>query len=281
MIRVGTCAWTDHTGFYPRGVAPAGRLAHYARFFPVVEVDSSFYYPPSARNCALWAERTPPDFRFHVKAHRTMTWHDRQAIPDAARLRIAARQFAAAVEPMRQAGKLVALHFQFPPWFQRGVDAWDYLTAVRAELPDHLVAVEFRHRSWFQDQERQAETLQFLQREGFVHTICDEPQIGSGSVPAVVEATSPDLAIVRLHGRNAQTWYKSTATTGERFKYRYSEDELREWVEPARTLGAKAADVHVLMNNNHEDSAVRNAWEMASLLDLQYPNPWAGSLLQS
>jgi len=279
MIRVGTCAWSDHTGFYPRGVPPAGRLAHYARFFPLVEVDSSFYYPPSARNCALWAERTPPHFRFHVKAHRTMTWHDRQAIPDPAALRTATRQFAEAVEPMRQAGKLVALHFQFPPWFQRGVEAWDYLANVREALPDHLLAIEFRHRSWLEDAERVAETLQLLQRHGFVHTICDEPQIGSGSVPAVVEATSADLAIVRLHGRNAQTWYKSTATTGERFKYRYSEEELREWLEPARALGAKATDVHVLMNNNHEDSAVRNAWEMASLLDLGYANPWGGSLL--
>ncbi len=279
MIRIGTCAWTDHTGFYPRGVAPTARLAYYARFFPLVEVDSTFYHPPSARNCALWAERTPAEFRFHVKAHRTLTWHDRAAIPEPAALRTLTRQFAKAVEPMRQAGKLVALHFQFPPWFQRGAEAWDYLAALRDTLPDHRLAIEFRHRGWFQDQECSAQTLDVLRRGDFVHTICDEPQVGSGSVPAVVAATNPELAIVRLHGRNAQTWYKPAATTGERFKYRYNEDELRAWVEPARTLGAQAADVHVLMNNNHEDSAVRNAYELAAFLGLAYPNPWGGTLL--
>lgn len=77
-----------------------------------MEVDSTFYHPASARNCALWAERTPDSFRFHVKAHRIPTWHDRAAIPDPATLRQLAAQFVVAVEPMRQAGKLVALHFQ-------------------------------------------------------------------------------------------------------------------------------------------------------------------------
>lgn len=275
MIRIGTCAWSDHTGFYPPGLKSPQQIGYYARFFPLVEVDSTFYRPASARNCALWAERTPAHFRFHVKAHRALTWHDREDIPDPAGLREVVRPFADAVEPMRQAGKLTALHFQFAPWCTWGDRAHDYLRGLRETLPDHVVAVEFRHRSWFASAERSAETLAFLRQHGFVHTVCDEPQIGTGSVPAVVEIADARLAVVRLHGRNAATWYIRAATTGERFKYRYSPQELREWVEPLKSLAAKAPDVHVLMNNNHEDAAVRNASELASLLGLGYADPWA------
>lgn len=275
MIRVGTCAWSDHEHFYPPKLAKAAQITYYARYFPLVEVDSSFYRPPSARNCALWSERTPPDFRFHVKAYRALTWHDRQAIPDPPGLSAMARQFAAAVEPMRQAGKLAALHFQFPPWFQARDPEWDYLNALRQALPDHPLAVEFRHRSWFATPERTAATLDLLKANGFAHTVVDQPQVGSGSVPFVPAVTTPALAVVRLHGRNAATWYKRTDTSGERFKYRYTQEELAAFVEPVRTLAAKAADVHVLTNNNYQDAAVRNAAELARLLDLGYADPWA------
>ncbi len=280
VIRVGTCAWSDHTAFYPPGVAKAQQIGYYARFFPLVEVDSTFYHPPSTRNSALWAERTPAHFRFHVKAYRALTWHDRGAIPDPTTLKEAAGGFALAVEPLRQAGKLAALHFQFAPWCLWGERAHDYLAALRDALPDHVLVAEFRHRSWFADDERGQETLELLRGLGMVHTVCDEPQIGSACVPTVVAATHRQLAVIRFHGRNTATWYTRAETTGERFKYRYSVAELQEWVGPIGTLAAQAADVHVLMNNNHEDSAVRNAYEVASLLDLQYPDPWAGTLLQ-
>ncbi len=275
MIRVGTCAWSDHTGFYPPGLPPPARLGYYARFFPLVEVDSTFYHPPSARNGALWAERTPAGFRFHVKAYRTLTWHDRQAIPGPRELAALAAAFAAAVEPLRQAGKLVALHLQFAPWFQANPAARDYLGAVRQELPDQPLAVEFRHRSWFADAAATAATLELLRRLDMSHTVVDAPQVGSGTVPAVEAVTRPALAVVRLHGRNSATWYRRVATTGERFRYRYSPEELAAWVPPVQRLAAAAAEVHVLFNNNHEDAAVRNAFELAGLLRLGYPDPWA------
>lgn len=277
MIRVGTCAWSDHDNFYPAGLAKTAQIAYYARYFPLVEVDSSFYRPPSARNCALWTERTPPEFRFHVKAYRTLTWHDREAIPDPPALRSLAAQFAVAVEPMRAAGKLAALHFQFPPWFQARPAERDYLAAIREALPEHRLAVEFRHRSWFAGPEETAASLELLQRHDLVHTVVDQPQVGSGTIPFVPAVTSRALAVLRLHGRNASTWYKRTDTTGERFKYRYSPTELGSFVPPVRALAAGVSDVHVLTNNNYQDSAVRNAAELAQLLALGYEDPWAGA----
>lgn len=275
MIRVGTCAWSDHENFYPAALPKPGQITYYSRFFPLVEVDSSFYRPPSARNCALWTERTPPHFRFHVKAYRALTWHDRDAIPDTTALRTMARQFTTAVEPMLAGGKLAALHFQFPPWFQARDPERDYLAAVRDALPEHTLVVEFRHRTWFAGPEETAATLELLKANGLVHTVVDQPQVGSGSVPFVPEATSRSLAVVRLHGRNVQTWYKRTETTGERFKYRYNLEELGSFLAPVRDLASEATDVHVLTNNNYQDSAVRNAAELAQLLELGYEDPWA------
>jgi uncharacterized protein YecE (DUF72 family) len=274
VVRVGTCAWSDHTGFYPSGLRPADRLPYYARFFPLVEVDSTFYHPTSARQTGLWAARTPQGFRFHVKAYRVLTWHDRTAIPDPATLREHAAAFRAAVAPLHDAGKLAALHFQFPPWFVVGPDTRAYLEAVREALPDLPLAVEFRHRSWFAPQQTDA-TLALLAALGVAHTVCDEPQVGQGSVPTVWAVTWPRLAVVRFHGRNRTTWYRRTPTTGERFRYRYSREELAACLEPLRELARQADAVHVLFNNNYQDSAVRNAAELAELLGLGYPDPWA------
>ena len=78
-IRVGTASWTDPTitkggVFYPRGVTSSeDRLRYYASQFPTVEVDSTYYSLPERAIAALWAERTPDDFVFHVKAHALMT----------------------------------------------------------------------------------------------------------------------------------------------------------------------------------------------------------------
>jgi uncharacterized protein YecE (DUF72 family) len=79
-------------------------------------------------------------------------------------------------------------------------------------------------------------------------------------------ATGP-LAVVRLHGRNTETWDARTAAASDRFNYLYDVVELREWVPRVRRLAERAAVVHVLFNNNYEDYGVRNARQMRLLLD--------------
>ena len=279
MLRVGTCAWADHTGVYPSWLPVADRLTYYARYFPLVEVDSTFYRPATPTQCARWSERTPDHFRFHVKAHRSLTWHDRAARPRGTEIAAAARTLAAAVAPMVQAGKLAALHLQFAPWFTAGSETADYLRTTCTALADLPVAIEFRHRSWFSDPARTATTLALLRNLGASHTCCDEPQRGDACVPTVLAVTTPRLAVIRLHGRNAATWYVRGRHSGERFDYRYSPQELAQWRPTLQALSEQATEVHILFNNNHEDGAVRNAYEMASLLGLGYPDPWRGSLL--
>lgn len=267
LIRVGTCAWSDHEHFYPPGLKAGDRLAYYARHFDLVEVDSTYYHLQPRRNFEKWAGVTPEGFAFNVKAHRSMTLHDRPRPSDEELIDTFAA-FREAVQPLSEAGKLRALHFQFPPWFTRTQESVDYLHWMRDLLPGARVSIEFRHRSWFRGEEETAATLRTLQDLGYVHTICDEPQVGSGSIPAVVEATDPGLAVLRLHGRNADTWYRKVKVTGDRFDYLYSREELAEWAPPLTELAGRVEEVHVLFNNNRADYAVRSARIMQELLGL-------------
>lgn len=266
-ILVGTCNWSDHLGFYPPGLKPADRLAYYARFFPIVEVDSTFYHLPSERNFASWAEATPEDFAFNIKAYRALTLHDRDErggvvmpTPEIT------QRFTGALAPIRAAGKLRALHFQFPPWFIANDRHRDYLGRVREMFPDDVLSIEFRHQSWLLPGERER-TFGLLRDQHMVYTIVDEPQGASNSVPPLVEVTNPALAIVRFHGRNREAWNKpGLKGSQERFNYRYTLDELAEWLPNIDTVAREAGSVHLLFNNNAGNYAVINGLEMRDLL---------------
>lgn len=271
VLRCGTCAWSDHEEYFPKGLAPGDRLAYYASHFPIVEVDSSFYHLQPPKWYASWAAKTPSDFVFNVKAYGAMTRHHREPRPGEADLGEVFKRFDASVQPLREAGKLKALHFQFPPWFTCSAESREWVQYCREFFKNDLLAVEFRHNSWFLGRNRE-ETLAFLRRLQAVNVVCDEPQIGTGTVPPVVAVTDPRLAIVRFHGRNAKTWYMKAETTAQRFDYLYSKEELKGWVAPIRSHLAGAADeVHLLMNNNRSNYAVRNALDLMELLELPVP----------
>lgn len=296
-ILVGTCSWTDPTliacgRFYPPGVSSAEeRLRYYARQFPIVEVDSTYYAPPSERNSALWAERTPEGFVFNVKAYALLTGHParverlpawlRDALPgevlgkknayrkdldgDAVeRLWDVHRR---ALAPLADAGKLGAVLFQFPPWFVRSEAHAAYVRELPRRLPGWTLAVEFRGGGWLRD-EAAAGTLRMLEHAGLAYVSVDEPQGFRSSTPTIAAATAP-LAVVRLHGRNAATWDAKTKVASDRFNYLYDDDELGEWVPRVHELARQAKVVHVLFNNNYEDQGVRNARRMAQLLDVE------------
>ncbi len=273
-LLVGTCNWADHTSFYPPGLPARDRLAHYARFFPLVEVDSTFYGIPSPRTTARWVAVTPQAFRFNVKAHRSLTGHERQDGRPRAPTLEELGAFEEALRPLREAGRLGAIHYQFPPWFPAGPGALAQLAALPERHPEDLVVVEVRHRSWGQPAAF-AGLTDLLQEAGLAYCCVDEPQLGSGSMPPLTAATSPRLGVVRFHGRNRATWYLRGRTSGDRFNYRYRPDELREWLAPIAALAVACDEVHLLFNNNRENFAVLNALELAALLDLGLPPPAA------
>jgi uncharacterized protein YecE (DUF72 family) len=293
-VLVGSCSWADKTlidskWYPPEAKSPEDRLRYYAENFPIVEVDSTFYAIPLARNGELWAERTPPQFTFDVKSYALFTLHGaavqmlpkeiKAELPDEQRAKKNVyykdlpaeigeelwRRFLEVLLPMDSAGKLGVVLFQFPPWFGPRAENRDYILETKQRLGQYRLAVEFRNRAWMESPSDQERTLAFLKEHGVTYVCVDEPQGFKTSVPPVVEATT-SLAVLRMHGRNAETWTKRVETAAERFDYLYSGDELREWVPRIERLAEGAREVHVLMNNCHRDYSVRNAHEIGDLL---------------
>lgn len=276
-IYVGTSSWSDHTDFYPEGLPKNQQIRFYAQVFPIVEINSTYYRMMPERNFRLWVERTPPGFVFDVKPYRQLTWHDRNNPPED-EVMVAFRN---SMQPLRAAGKLGAVTFQFPPWFTFRPSNVEYIRQVRASLPDDLVCVEFRHRSWLEG-DHVPHLIETLRDYGVGLTVVDEPQLGSGSVPTVLEVTTPDLSLVRFHGRNYKTWYKKVKRTADRFDYLYSEEELQEWMPNVSRLAEDARELHIFFNNNRADYAVRNARQLTALLqdglrDVEIAEPSTGA----
>jgi len=176
------------------------------------------------------------------------------------------RRYLIGIEPLHAAGRLRAVLFQFAPWFSHGTASLDYLLRCQARLGPTLMAVEFRHASWFSASHQQ-DTVAFLRQHGMAHVVVDEPQGFANSVPQVWTATTPAFSVVRLHGRNRDAWnLKGLHSSADRFKYLYDDTELGDLHDHIRRLGQESHCVQVLFNNNYADWGVRNALRMQSLL---------------
>ena len=289
-IKVGTASWTDKSliesgTFYPEDVKTAeARLRFYAEHFDTVEVDSSYYGMPSERNSRLWVERTPAEFTFHIKAYSILTGHPtrvrsipeilRRELPKAVRekskpkdfpkeiVEAAFDMFAAALNPLQAAGKLGCILLQFPPWFVPSQRAYTRLELAREKLARHRPAVEFRNRRWITSPERE-NAFAFLREHGFPYVIVDAPWLDVGGSPAAVTAAE---AYVRLHGRNRENWFTKGIDTVERYRYLYSEDEIRAWAKKVKDVGKRAEKTFVLFNNCYQNYGVKNAGMLKTAL---------------
>ncbi|HYZ12985.1 MAG TPA: DUF72 domain-containing protein [Actinomycetota bacterium] len=295
-ILIGTASWTDRTlikdgHFYPSEVRSAeARLRYYAEQFPIVEVDSTYYFPPSEKNSVLWIERTPKDFTFNVKAYSLLTNHPtrpdslykdlelpeeladkknlyREQLPDTVVDEVWQR-FRDALMPLHSAGKLGAVLFQYPQWFVIGRKNKDYILECAERLKEFRIAVEFRHKTWLEERNVD-ETLSFLSDHDLPYVSVDMPQGFDSSLPPIAAATADDMAMVRFHGRDRKAWAKKNVSASERFRYEYSEAELNEWVPKIKDVSGQVRETHVLMNNCYRDFAVNNARQLGDLLDLE------------
>jgi uncharacterized protein YecE (DUF72 family) len=262
-ILVGTAAWSDHEDFYPRGLKPGDRITYYSRHFPVVEVNSSYYHIMPQRNYALWTEKTPDDFTFNIKAYGQLTGHHRDdpATPEVF------DAFRESYAPMREANKIGAVLFQFPPWFSASPESEQEIARCVELMADDPILVEFRNMTWLAE-DRRDETLGFLRELGLSYVTVDAPQVGTGTAQLVPAVTNRRLAYLRMHGRNTATWYKRVETTGERFNYLYNQTEVEELATVARELAREAFITHVIFNNNMQNYAVTNARMMIDALGI-------------
>ncbi len=300
-IRIGTCSWADEAlskYFYPPKLPAKERLGYYTQFFDTVEVDSTFYRLPTESMVQGWDERTPADFTLHVKAFGLMTRHPvkpevlpedlREAMPVDERGRVdrpprelrgeVFQRFLEALGPLRRAGKLGGILFQLPPYVVYKDYSLDYLRWARDQLGDDEMLVEFRHRSWL-DEEHRADTLAFLEDIDAAYVTVDAPKSESAKnlIPTVPAVTSK-TAYFRFHGRNLGTWNKRGGSAAERFDYLYSDEELEELVPTLNELAQRSERAFAFFNNNasSEDpenplgrvsQAAANARQLRRLLD--------------
>ena len=286
-VRIGTCSFADEAlqkHFYPKGMRTGrDQLPYYSQHFDTVEIDSTFYRLPSRENVEKWASWTPDGFVFHFKAFAPITRHPvklEQLPPDLheglatdARGRVErmprevrgelVRLFREALEPAAEAGKLGGILVQLAPYVVPKPQSWEYLEWLRAQLPRDDLLVEFRHRSWFDDEHRE-ETLSFLEQHRLANVVVDAPRTEAKNViPTVVAVTSP-TAYVRFHGRNAETWNVRSGSAADRFDYLYAREELEEWVEPMRELGGEADQVFAVFNTNRWSEDPRGTGQLVA-----------------
>ncbi len=310
--RVGLAAWTDKSmleegEFYPRKtMTPAERLWWYARFFDMVEVNSTFYALPAVETVEAWVARTQAGFLFNLKAFALLTGHQvdvarlpaplRAMLPRSLRTdkahRVPATAFdhdaraftfgelRKALAPLRDAGKLGYVLFQLAPWVKFSDETLAYLATLTRELPDMPVAVEFRNRSWFGA--HTDETLRFLAAHQLTYVSIDGPRSRATvpSLPALTTAT----AVFRLHGRSFEGFLKQVQgkapSVAERYDYLYRDEELEEIARAAGALNGKADRVHLAMNNNRRDYPVINGLRLKEMLLEDWHAPDRAALIE-
>ena len=269
-IQIGLTGWGDHDSLYVNSHSTT-KLQDYAAHFPTVEIDSSFYAIQPERNMEKWVRDTPESFQFIAKAYQGMTGHLRGEIPFDSKIEMF-NAYLKSLEPLKTSKKLAMVLFQFPPWFSCTKENVAYLKWCREKMGDTEVALEFRNRSWFSSTYYE-KTLTFMETEGWIHSIVDEPQAGERSIPTVLQPTDPHKTLIRLHGRNVYGWNKPA--NGDdwrdvRYLYRYNEQELQEWQEYLSKMKSQTETIYMLFNNNSGGDAAENAKMMISLLGIQY-----------
>lgn len=267
MITIGLTGWSDHDTLQ---LSSKHKLADYAAHFPLVEVDTSFYAIPSPKTTANWASGTPDVFRFVVKAFQAMTMHKEWKDYYDSEIEMY-RCYMDAIAPISESGKLKAILFQFPPFFNCTKENVQYLRHVKEQMGDLPVAIEFRNSSWYSDANYE-KTLALLTELGFIHVVVDEPQIGTRSVPIVLRATNPDVTLVRLHGRNQYGWMKANSPEWREVRtlYRYNAEEIAEWADYIKHLGEHSKEIVVIFNNNSGGDAADNAKALQKELEIHF-----------
>ncbi|BAN06095.1 UPF0759 protein yunF [Levilactobacillus brevis KB290] len=272
MITIGLTTWKEHPALIGGEERPV-TLTEYAGRLPVVELDTPFYGIPRQSTVANWQAAVPDGFQYILKANQVMTRHDRQHPLEEAGITAAFDQFIMAIQPMVTAGKLMTVLFQFPPFFNRTTANIQYLRDVRLKMGKLPVAVEFRSPSWFETPGMTADVMAYLQSLKLTNVTTDEPHNLNDGIPLVETVTTPELAVVRLHGRNAQGWFnQGTDWRKTRTLYRYSEAELQDIAALVKRVAQHAQQVCVIFNNNSAKDAAPNALRLQKILGLHWQN---------
>jgi uncharacterized protein YecE (DUF72 family) len=265
QVWIGTSGYSypDWVGpFYPEGTKSGKMLAYYSREFPLVELNFTFYRPPTGAMLVRIADQTPAGFQFLVKMPRTLSHEENPAdLPG----------FRHALEEVHRRGKLLGILCQLPQATSFGRKSLAWIDRLDHELHGLGMAVEFRHRSW-----NRADVAEWLGERQIDLVSVDVPDL-PGLFPRGLVHSTPNL-YVRWHSRSAANWY---AADKERYDYRYTNAELGEWVDDLAAAAPVSERAVLLFNNCHRSQAVDNARQMRTLIGQRAPGldvvqPFAG-----
>lgn len=264
----------------------ADRLPWYAAQFEMVEVNSTFYSVPDPRMVERWIHSTPDPFTFDVKLHQLLSRHSTAvkllppALQRAAEVDAKGKvqltpaleeamisEIRRALATMRSSGKLGALLLQLSPAFSPRKHQLAELRPLLEQLADYRVAIEFRNRNWAVG-ERLAEILGFLRKHSAALVSVDTPTQEHFTImpPELDEITNPEIAYLRLHGRDAHA-YTTGKTVAARFNYDYTDEEIEEVAARGKKLAQQAPEVHIVFNNNTHDYAPHAALRLRKALN--------------
>jgi len=267
MIRIGPAGWSykDWEGtVYPQKPGKNfDPLEYLARYFNTIEINSSFYRPPTASTTKAWVERVARnnEFTFTAKLHRLFT-HERSKATAADE-----KEFHSGMAPLLKAEKLGALLLQFPWSFKNTVEDRIYLAELLEKFREYPLVLEVRHASW-----NTAAMYEWLAERDVGICNIDQPVFSKSIRPAAL-STSP-VGYIRMHGRNYQNWFRDKAPRDERYNYLYSFDELDPWLKRIKEVAEQTRETYVITNNHFRGQAVVNAVEIeAALKEKLIPAP--------
>jgi uncharacterized protein YecE (DUF72 family) len=260
-LLIGTSGWSYPRGegswksnFYPPAV---DELTYYSRYFQLVEINSTFYHPPTPEVARNWVRKTPESFIFTVKLWQKFThpkMYEEATGKDAAISTADIEQFEKGIAPLKESGKMGVLLAQFPPSFQNSTQSRRVLEAIISAFGHHQLAVELRDKSWSDN----TVTAKLLTTNNVCWVRQDEPHF-ERTISAELPQTA-DIAYFRFHGRNREMWWKGNNET--RYRYRYSPEEIAELARQVEAVAKKAKLTFVLFNNHWKGYAPRNAIQM-------------------
>ncbi len=273
-LYVGTSGWSYPKGkgawddvFYPPKLADKDKLTFYAQYFDTVEINSSFYRPPSKFAAKAWATKVPAGFRFTAKLWQKFTHPKLFEQATGQPWRLNDEDFAVyeeGIAPLRDADRLGPLLAQFPTSFRPDANTLEYLEELitRMRTAGFQLAVELRHREWTDSEETQA-IRKIMEDQRVAWVMIDEPRFKTSirHVPLTSET-----AYFRFHGRNYAQWWKH-GESEDRYNYLYTPEEERHLAEDVREVSARTSETYVFFNNHYGAKAVVNAVDLDRLLE--------------
>ncbi len=240
-------------------------LTYISHYFDAIELNNTFYRPPSKYMSKAWIRKTlsNPDFKFTAKLWKKFTHEKEEITPQDISI------FKEGINPLAEENKLGALLVQFPWSFKYSSEAIRILNNIIKDFREYPLVMEFRHNSWLLK-----EALNFLQENNVGFCNIDQPVIGASIKPTAYNTS--EIGYIRLHGRNYKDWFREDAGRDNRYNYLYSNEELEEWVNKVRKIKERTKEIYVIANNHYRGKAVVNALQMKSMYHnhkIEVPKP--------